>query len=95
MIKANTGLKRLRAGISDDYLVGDKTGTNSDSHSNDVGFVYTHPVFKGMVGPVVISSYYNTDDPFNPASDEVHAEVGRIAMKALVGPLFDEQPWKA
>lgn len=94
MFDATTGLSRLRAGITDRYMVGDKTGTNSSDHSVDVGFVKTYPVFKGMIGPVAISSYYNTDRPQSPEADAVHAEVGRIAMKSLVGPLFDEQPWK-
>lgn len=93
MIDATTGLKRLRAGITDDYIVGDKTGTNTKDHNCDVGFVKTFPVFKGMVGPVAISSYYNTDTPQSAEADAVQAEVGRIVMKSLVGPLFDEQPW--
>lgn len=94
MMDATTGLERLRAGISEEYIVGDKTGTNNSDHNVDVGFVKTYPVFKGMIGPVAISSYYNTDQPQSPEANAVHAEVGRIAMKSLVGPLFDEQPWK-
>ena len=94
MIGAETGLKRLRAGISDEYVVGDKTGTNSSDHNVDVAFVRTYPVFKGMIGPVAIASYYNTETPQSAEADAVHAEVGRIVMKSLVAPLFGEQPWK-
>tara|TARA_Y100000052_G_scaffold27554_2_gene36266 strand:- start:10211 stop:11185 length:975 start_codon:yes stop_codon:yes gene_type:complete len=94
MIEARTGLNRIRAGVTDEYIVGDKTGTNTTDHNVDVAIVKTYPVFKGMVGPVAIASYYNTKEPQSDAANAVHAEVGRIVMKSLVPPLFGEQPWK-
>lgn len=93
MLGAETGLSRLRAGISDRYLVGDKTGTSSNNQSNDVAIVYVFPTMRGTIGPVVISSYLNVPDPMSPETDEIHAEIGRIAMKALVTPIYGETPW--
>lgn len=84
MMGAKTGDKRLRAGIGEGWIVGDKTGTSSNNQSNDVGFAFTFPTnYTRGRGPVIITSYLNVPDPTSPAMDKLHQEIARVSMAAL------------
>jgi beta-lactamase class A len=80
MIDTKTGLKRIRAGLPQDWRAGDKTGTGYDEvcgKVNDIAIAW--PPGKP---PVIITAYYNTAGPADDVSDKdqaILAEVGRIA----------------
>jgi beta-lactamase class A len=83
MIETQTGLKRLRAGLPQDWKAGDKTGTGmSDGmpdRYNDVAVVWP----PGRA-PMVITAYYEAPKAYGEMRDEdqaVLADVGRIAAK--------------
>ena len=83
MIETQTGLKRLRAGLPQDWKAGDKTGTGmSDGmpdRYNDIAVVWP----PGRA-PMVITAYYEAPIAYGEMRDEyqaVLADVGRIAAK--------------
>lgn len=84
MIDTQTGLKRLRAGLPQDWRAGDKTGTGYDDISgkvNDIAIAWP----PGRA-PIIATAYYNTAGPADDVSDEhqaVLAQVGRIAARWL------------
>ncbi len=80
MIDTKTGLKRVRAGLPQDWKAGDKTGTAMDGKFgkyNDVAVAWPSDR-----APIVVASYFNvpqTSDAIEDRYQAVHAEVGRIA----------------
>jgi len=80
MVDTKTGVKRIRAGLPQDWRAGDKTGTGYDDvcgKVNDIAIAW--PPGKS---PLIITAYYNTAGPADDVSDTdqaVLAEVGRIA----------------
>lgn len=84
MAGSETGDNRLRAGMGEGWVIGDKTGTSSNNQSNDIAFAMTFPTnYTGMRGPVIITSYLNVENPMSPEVDKLHQEIGRISMAAL------------
>ena len=83
MVGATTGMNRLRAGIGEGWVTGDKTGTSSNDQSNDIAFAFAPPTLLGSKGPVIITSYLNVPDPTAPATDKLHEEIARIVMKSV------------
>jgi beta-lactamase class A len=83
MIGATTGNNRLRAGIGEEWVTGDKTGTSSNNQSNDIAFAFMPPTLRGTKGPVIITSYLNVPDPMDPATDKLHEEIARLVMKSV------------
>ncbi|MEM7004440.1 MAG: class A beta-lactamase [Pseudomonadota bacterium] len=81
MIDAKTGLQRLRAGLPDGWVAGDKTGTSVNDQSNDVAFAF--PVDSPLRGPVIIVSFANVPDPLEPETNSIHGQVARITMGAF------------
>ncbi|MEE2567630.1 class A beta-lactamase [Hyphobacterium marinum] len=75
MIAASTGMRRLRAGLPDGWIAGDKTGTSSNDQSNDAAFAY--PVSPEERGPLLIVSYLNVPGPTERTTDAFHAEIAR------------------
>ncbi|RGP41392.1 Beta-lactamase [Altererythrobacter insulae] len=80
MIDTPTGAKRVRAGLPEDWLAGDKTGTSiwpgMGSLYVDIGFV--EPPNRP---PLTFATYYRareTHDGMDPASQKVLADVGRV-----------------
>ncbi|GGD58991.1 class A beta-lactamase [Croceicoccus mobilis] len=76
-----TGTRRLRAGVPDEWWVGDKTGT-----SLWPGFPSTYVDIGLMIPaggtPLAVAAYYvtpETETEMNPESEAVLAQVGRIA----------------
>ena len=83
MIDAVTGRQRLRAGLPDNWIVGDKTGTSANNQSNDVAFAI--PAEAASPGPVLIVSYANVPNPLEEVTNNIHAEVARRAVRAFSG----------
>lgn len=87
MIDTRTGLKRLRAGLPEQWLAGDKTGTGYSptmtDKLNDVAVVWPHGA-----RPFALACYYDSPRHSGTIRDEdqaVLAEVGRLAAGAIAG----------
>lgn len=78
MVESRTGLKRLRAGLPDDWVVGDKTGTSGEGYHNDIA-VATPPGRK----PIFIACYVDAPGLDAARADAIHARIG-----SLIGTLF-------
>jgi beta-lactamase class A len=78
MQQGQTGLKLIRAGISADWKVGDKTGRSGDGATNDIA-VLRPP----GGGPIFLAIY--TVNPAEPqdARDQLVAEVAKAAIATL------------
>ncbi len=80
MVDTKTGLKRLRAGLPQDWKTGDKTGTAMDGKLgkyNDVAVAWPKDR-----APIIVAAYFNvpqTSDAIEDQYQAVLAEVGRIA----------------
>ncbi len=82
MIETETGLRRVRAGLPEGWVAGDKTGTSGliggkEYNYIDLGFA------EGPKGeaPITFACYLRarqTEDDMLPAAEAVLAEVGRI-----------------
>ena len=73
MVGAQTGFKRLRAGLPGTWTVGDKTGSGDHGTSNVVA------ILRPPNRPPVIATSYLTGATAPPAAcDAAHAEVGRL-----------------
>ncbi|MEE4206375.1 MAG: class A beta-lactamase, partial [Erythrobacter sp.] len=80
MIDTPTGARRVRAGLPEGWVAGDKTGTSiwpgMGSLYVDIGFVEPpeHP-------PITFATYYRareTHDGMDPASEAALASVGEV-----------------
>ena len=79
-LQANqTGDKRLRRGLPPGWVVGDKTGANSDSTTNDVAVIMP-PGRK----PILVAAMITQSRLSFEVRDPILAQVGR-----LVGEAFD------
>lgn len=78
MVSSVTGKARLRAGITGDWRVGDKTGTGERGAANDVAIA-----FPPRRGPILIAAYMS--DSASPPSvlNVGHAEIGRLVARQL------------
>lgn len=75
-MKANqTGDHRLRAGIPNDWTVGDKTGSGDNNTANDVAIVW--PTGRS---PIVIAAYYTGSTASHTERDAVLAAVGKATL---------------
>lgn len=74
---SQTGLKRLRAGMPPDWLVGDKTGTGANGTFNDVAIL--RPPGRA---PVIASVYITGSTASAEACEAAHAEIGRLVAQA-------------
>jgi beta-lactamase class A len=78
LIANRTGGDRLRAGLPAGWLVGDKTGSNGDTTTNDVAILWPKDQ------PPVLIAAYLTECPGPEAKrSAVLAEVGRLVANAL------------
>ena len=78
MLATSTGGRRLRAGLPG-WRVGDKTGTNDATVSNDVGIAWP----PGGGKPVLIASYISGAEVDDAARHAAHAAVGRVVAGAF------------
>ncbi len=74
MREARTGLRRLRAGLPADWVVGDKTGSGANGTANVVAIV--RPPGRA---PLLAAVYITRSSAAPEARDAAHAEIGRIA----------------
>lgn len=74
LLANTTGAKRLKAGLPEDWKIGDKTGTSSAGTSCDVGVIYP----PGRA-PILVAAYLAETE--KPVADQnaVFAEIGRLA----------------
>lgn len=87
MIETSTGMKRIRAGLPDSWLHGDKTGTflaeGYANKYNDLA-IFWPPAQP----PVIVAGFYEADGYYPNIRDQdqaVLAEVGRIAAAMVTG----------
>ena len=73
-----TGKERLRAGLPQDWVVGDKTGSGPRSTINDVAIA----VPPGRA-PVLIAAYMSEGPSGLRVLQAAHAEVGRVVAREL------------
>ena len=99
MIATETGLKRVRAGLPEGWVAGDKTGT---SLAAGMGSIYVDIGFaEGPKGeaPITFATYFvarETHDEIDPAAQATLAAVGRVIKEfaeperglPLVGKLY-------
>nr|AMP54385.1 classA [uncultured bacterium] len=71
-----TGDQRLRAGFPENWLVGEKTGTNRSGTANDAGVAW--PIDRG---PILVAAYCEMSSISPEKRNAVLAEVGRIAAR--------------
>lgn len=73
-----TGADKLRAGLPQDWVVGDKTGSGAQGETNDIGIL-----FPPRRQPLLVTAYY-AGSPLDAAGrNAVLADVGRIASSGL------------
>lgn len=80
MIDATTGLTRLRAGMPEGWIAGDKTGTNLTNMNNDIAFAIPP---EEASGAILIVSYLDAPDPFSAERNAVHAEITQQIFSLL------------
>ncbi len=76
MVKASTGLDKLREGFPPDWRVGDKTGNGANGASNDVAVVWP-PTRK----PIVIACYTSEGAADGAIRAAAMAAVGRLVAE--------------
>ena len=76
LVANTTGGSRLRAGLPDDWRIGDKTGTSGTGVGNDVAIAW--PPGRGDREPVLVAAYYDGTGLAEDHGNAVLAEVGRI-----------------
>lgn len=75
-----TGRERLRAGLPEDWSVGDKTGTGLRGAVNDVAIAWSP-----NGGPYLIACYQSGGDAPVPLRNRAHADVARAIAARLRG----------
>lgn len=73
-----TGLNRLRAGLPQDWIVGDKTGSGGHSAVNDVAIAWP----PGRA-PILVAAYMSDGEAGLEALCAAHADVGRLVAREL------------
>ncbi len=84
MAEVRTGTRRLRAGLPEGWVVGDKTGTGIGGRAD----TYVDIAYAGPPGrkPLIITAYFNPverSDTISAEAEAVLAEVGRVAAASL------------
>ncbi len=87
MMANKTGDHSLRAGLPKDCRVGDKTGSNLSTTTNDIAIVFpagSHASKDGLHGPpvVIITAYLTECAGTEAKRDAVLADVGRLVTEA-------------
>lgn len=76
MIEGKVGDTRLRAGMPDNWLVGEKTGTNGVGNASDIGVAWP-----GDRGAVIAVAYTYLPQATKEERDQVIAEIGKLAAE--------------
>ena len=78
MLDCKTGANRLRAGLPNDWKIGDKTGNNGKDASGDIVVAWPRPN-----APVVICAYTQGGFPTAEQTEAVFAGIGRMVGHQL------------
>ncbi len=78
MVEAQTGPKRIRAGVPASWQVGDKTGSGDNATANVIAIL--RPPKRV---PILVAVYYTQSTASKEERDAVHAEIGRMIVAAL------------
>ncbi|WP_299053658.1 class A beta-lactamase [uncultured Nocardioides sp.] len=78
MLRNTTSERRFRRGLPDGWALADKTGSGTETF-NDAGVVFP----SGGGTPFVLSAFVRLPEPDVVASEEIHAELARIAVRRL------------
>lgn len=81
LVGSTTGAERIRAGLPDDWWVGDKTGTGGYGSTHDVAVVRP-PGDEAFV----LAVYTSYDDPATEPDQDLVAAVARLVVTAAAGP---------
>lgn len=79
LMAANTGLRRIRAGLPSDWKTGDKTGTGMNGAVNDIAI--TWPTGRS---PCLIAIYMSGSSAANGALEAEHARIARLITPLLL-----------
>ena len=78
MVANKTGDNSLRAGLPHDWRVGDKTGSNGETTTNDIAIIWP-----GNRAPVLVTAYLTECAGPEEKRKAVLAEVGRLVAACL------------
>jgi beta-lactamase class A len=81
LVACKTGTSRIRAGMPENWRVGDKTGTGARGATNDVAILWP-PGGK----PILVAAYFSDSKKPQEERNAVLAEVGRIVAGAFAAP---------
>jgi beta-lactamase class A len=79
MMANTTGDTRLRAGLSNGWRIGDKTGSSSANSANDIAIIWP----PGAARPVFVVSFLNRPKSAYETMGVHHADVARAIVTAL------------
>ena len=78
LVACQTGVKKLRAGLPQDWRVGDKTGNNGSDAHGDIAIAWP----PGS-GPIAICAYVQGGKPTPEQQDALFAALGRVVAERL------------
>ena len=78
LIANKTGNERLRGGLSRNWTIGDKTGSNGENTTNDVAIVWP-----ANQTPVLVAAYLTTCPGPEAKRNAVLASVGRLVTMSI------------
>lgn len=78
MVACQTGVKKLRAGLPQDWRAGDKTGNNGADASGDIAIAWP-----SHGGPIAICAYVQGGKPTPEQQDALFAALGRLVAQDL------------
>lgn len=78
LLRNTTGQDRIRAGVPNDWEVGDKTGSGAYGTTNDLALVWPP-----KRSPISLAVYYTQGEAAAESKDEVIASATRIVVNAL------------
>jgi beta-lactamase class A len=76
LVANRTGDKRLRAGLPPGWRVGDKTGNDGKSITNDIAIAWPAPTRP----PILIAAFLDRSSPDDDFRSSVHADLARILV---------------
>ncbi len=75
MKNCKTGFSRVRAGLPQDWIVGDKTGTGSNGAANDIAILWP----PGRA-PIMVAAYLSESTKSAEELNAAHAKVGSVVV---------------
>lgn len=73
LLKNETGIHRLKAGLPTGWTIADKTGTGDNGITNDIGVIY-----RADGSPIVVAAYVNGSSQTREKLETTLAELGKI-----------------